>query len=85
MKTNSGQHTHEYRRQISVDVIKVGQWVIYSRNMDDIMLTQTRLTVVSGVGHSNTPGSLQWHDSTSKPAIPHLDARRSWNHPIVRK
>ena len=31
-------HTHEYRRQISVDVIKVGQWVIYSRNMDEIML-----------------------------------------------
>ena len=38
------------------------------------MLTQTRLTVVSGVGHSNTPGSFQWHDSTSRPAIPHLDA-----------
>ena len=34
----SGQHTHEYMRKPSVDVIKVGPGMIFSRNMDVIML-----------------------------------------------
>ena len=43
LKKTSGQHTHEYMRKPSVDVIKVGPWM-------DFFGTWTWMSLCLGVG-----------------------------------